>query len=104
MNKKFQRHIEDFTCAHCGTAVKGDGYTNHCPECLWSQHVDVNPGDRSASCRGLMEPVGFTVKHGNYILTHRCTTCGIEKKNKTSKNDSFAAILNLMSFEKKTNR
>ncbi|RKU25601.1 hypothetical protein C6499_14735 [Candidatus Poribacteria bacterium] len=95
MNKKFQRHIEDFTCAHCGTAVKGDGYTNHCPECLWSRHVDINPGDRSAFCQGMMEPVGFTVKHGDYILTHRCTTCGIEKNNKTSKNDNFEAILRL---------
>ena len=93
--KKFQRHIEDFVCAQCGTSVKGNGYTNHCPECLWSQHVDVNPGDRSASCHGLMEPINFTIKHGDYILTHRCTTCGIEKKNKTSKNDSFEAILSL---------
>ena len=95
MNKKFQRHIEDFTCIHCGAAVTGDGYTNHCPECLWSRHVDINPGDRAAFCQGMMEPVGFTVKHGNYILTHRCTKCGIEKKNKTAKNDSFAAILSL---------
>ena len=95
MNKKFQRHIEDFTCAHCGASVKGDGYTNHCPECLWSRHVDVNPGDRSAFCQGMMAPIAFTVKHGNYILTHRCTTCGIEKNNKTSKNDNFEAILRL---------
>ncbi|MCY3722156.1 RNHCP domain-containing protein [Candidatus Poribacteria bacterium] len=95
MNKKFQRHIENFTCVQCGAAVEGNGYTNHCPECLWSRHVDVNPGDRAASCLGLMEPVGFTIKHGDYILTHRCTTCGIEKKNKTSKNDNFEAILNL---------
>ncbi|MDE0554375.1 MAG: RNHCP domain-containing protein [Candidatus Poribacteria bacterium] len=95
MSKRFQRYIEDFICGYCGASVTGDGYTNHCPECLWSRHVDVNPGDRAASCGGMMEPVGFTIKHSNYILTHRCTTCGIKKNNKTSKKDDFEAILSL---------
>ena len=95
MNKRFQRHIEDFTCGNCGVFVKGDGYTNHCPECLWSQHVDINPGDRAESCKGLMEPIEFTMKKGDYILTHRCTVCGTTKKNKTSKNDNFEVILSL---------
>lgn len=95
MNKKFQRHIENFTCGNCGVFVKGNGYTNHCPECLWSQHVDVNPGDRAETCKGLMEPVGFTMKQSNYVLIHRCTECGIIKKNKTSKDDRFDVILNL---------
>ena len=95
MKKLFQRHVEDFTCGYCGTFVKGDGYTNHCPKCLWSQHVDVNPGDRAETCLGLMEPIGFTLKRGNYVLIHRCTTCGITKKNKTSKDDNFDTILSL---------
>ena len=95
MGKKFQRHIENFTCENCGFPVQGDGYTNHCPECLWSQHVDVNPGDRAEHCRGLMEPVGFTIKRGSYILVHRCTKCGITKRNKAAKNDRFEAILSL---------
>ena len=95
MHKKFQRRIENFTCGNCGFSVQGDGYTNHCPECLWSQHVDVNPGDRAEHCRGLMEPVGFTIKRGDYILAHRCTKCGTIKNNKATKNDSFDAILNL---------
>ncbi|MBU3901416.1 RNHCP domain-containing protein, partial [Patescibacteria group bacterium] len=47
-SKKFQRKIEDFVCGHCGPKIKGTGYTDHCPKCLWSQHVDVNPGDRQA--------------------------------------------------------
>ena len=95
MNKKFQRHIEDFTCGNCGVFVEGNGYTNHCLECLWSQHVDVHPGDRAETCCGLMEPIGFTMKQGDYILIHRCTVCSITKKNKTSKDDSFDVILNL---------
>ncbi len=95
MGKKFQRHSENFTCGNCGFPVQGNGYTNHCPKCLWSQHVDVHPGDRAEHCRGLMEPAGFTIKRGNYILIHRCTKCGISKKNKAAKNDRFAAILSL---------
>ena len=95
MNKRFQRHIEDFICGKCGLTVVGDGYTNHCPECLWSQHVDVNPGDRAETCHGLMEPIGYTHKQGDYILFHKCILCGIIRRNKVSKNDNFEAILNL---------
>ena len=57
MTKKFQRTKEDFTCEKCNLVVNGSGYTNHCPRCLWSKHVDVNPGDRQATCQGFMEPV-----------------------------------------------
>ena len=57
--------------------------------------MDVNPGDRAETCRGLMEPIGFTLKRGTYILTHRCTMCGIEKRNKTAENDNFEVILSL---------
>ncbi|MBR6751902.1 MAG: RNHCP domain-containing protein, partial [Alphaproteobacteria bacterium] len=44
--KQFVKRVENFTCAHCGAEVFGNGYTNHCPKCLWSRHVDNNPGDR----------------------------------------------------------
>ncbi|MEK7061411.1 MAG: RNHCP domain-containing protein, partial [Patescibacteria group bacterium] len=43
----FVKKIEDFVCKVCGTKVKGTGYTNHCPNCLYSLHVDEEvPGDR----------------------------------------------------------
>jgi len=91
--RKFQRTKEDFICEHCGVLVKGNGYTNHCPHCLWSKHVDINPGDRKASCQGLMEPVGIESRGGEYIIIHHCLSCGTEKKNKASKNDDFDAII-----------
>ncbi len=93
--KKFQRTTEDFTCEQCGLVVGGSGYTNHCPRCLWSKHVDVNPGDRRATCRGPMEPVGVGLKGGEYTILHRCVSCGFEGRNKASGNDSFDAILQL---------
>ena len=60
--RRFARTVEDFVCEKCGTQVEGDGYTNHCPHCLWSRHVDVNPGDRKATCKGMMEPVAVVAE------------------------------------------
>ena len=66
MSKKFQRNIENFRCEHCEAFVIGDGYTNHCPQCLWSKHVDINPGDREELCNGMMKPVGVIKKSDNF--------------------------------------
>ena len=52
---------EAFVCKNCGKTVvptgAGSDHRNHCPYCLHSQHLDVEPGDREADCGGLMEPV-----------------------------------------------
>jgi rubrerythrin len=93
--KRFTRNIEDFVCENCGVEVKGQGYTNHCPRCLYSKHVDINPGDRLEECRGLMKPVSLEIKGDQYIILHRCEKCGFSRRNKTSPGDSFEAILNL---------
>ncbi|MEK7589596.1 MAG: RNHCP domain-containing protein [Patescibacteria group bacterium] len=91
--KRFQRTKEDFVCEHCGQEVKGNGYTNHCPECLWSKHVDVNPGDRQAHCGGMMEPVNAEMKKGKYRILHCCVRCGFTRKNNTVGSDNFETIL-----------
>ena len=87
-DKRFQRVREDFECVHCGELVSGDGYTNHCPACLWSLHVDVNPGDRAADCGAPMYPVRARRdgKKGTTIL-HRCEGCGHEKWNRSAAED-----------------
>jgi len=95
MNKQFQYVKEDFVCKNCGSRIKGGGYTNHCPHCLWSRHVDVNPGDREAICEGMMKPVGFEIKGKEYVIIHRCLKCSSTTKNKAAKNDNFEAILQL---------
>lgn len=95
MSKKFQRKIEDFVCENCGAEVVGDGFTNHCAVCLWSKHVDVNPGDREAECGGLMAPVSVEMKNGKYRILQRCEVCGHERWNKTVDGDSFEAILEI---------
>ena len=93
--KRFTRNTEDFICANCGAEVKGSGYTNHCPICLWSQHVDVFPGDRREMCQGRMEPMGIDTRGGEYTILHRCVRCGFSRRNKTAPNDSFEAILSV---------
>ncbi|MBI2607896.1 MAG: RNHCP domain-containing protein [Candidatus Doudnabacteria bacterium] len=95
MPKRFIRIKEDFTCENCGFKVRGSGYTNHCPKCLWSKHVDINPGDRSNKCEGMMVPVGLEQKHNTYYIFHRCNKCKLEKKNKAGKQDDFDKLLNL---------
>jgi hypothetical protein len=93
--KTFQRREEDFVCERCGTSVVGDGYTNHCPYCLYGKHVDIFPGDRLETCGGLMEPVGYEKDRGQEKLTHRCLRCGKTKKNKVQARDSFEELLRL---------
>lgn len=71
---------EDFTCEHCGKFVKGNGRTNHCPNCLWSKHMDDVPGDRASLCRGSMKPSGVWVKHGEIVrIEHKCEKCGFSR-------------------------
>lgn len=93
--KRFQRTKEDFVCEKCGHQVKGDGYTNHCPICLYSKHVDINPGDRLADCEGLMQPIDFELKNGDYIIIHKCQKCGHQKKNRISKDDDLKILLEI---------
>ncbi len=92
----FQRRTEDFICERCGATVSGSGYTNHCPRCLVSKHVDVFPGDRKAACGGLMEPAAYFIKHGEERLLHRCVVCGHEKENRVDEEDDRDVILRLV--------
>jgi len=89
----FIKNKEDFVCENCGAEVLGDGYTNHCPSCLWSKHVDINPGDRLSVCRGLMKPVSLDKIGKEEKIIHRCVLCSYEKKNKLSKDDNYDKVI-----------
>lgn len=95
MPKQFTRTKEDFICGHCGHAVKGNGYTNHCPICLWSKHVDVNPGDREAVCGGMMKPVGIKKAGDEVDILHRCIQCRHEHWNKAAPHDNKDVLFEL---------
>jgi DNA-directed RNA polymerase subunit RPC12/RpoP len=83
-----------FTCAHCGADVPpldNGSYRNHCPYCLYSLHVDINPGDRANECEGVLEPVGvdYNSKKG-WVIIHQCQSCGEVRRNKAALDDSVS--------------
>ncbi len=85
--KRFKKNDSGFICANCGFEVLPLGYTsrNHCPRCLCSLHLDINPGDRAADCGGIMRPVRVIPdpKRG-YIIVHKCEKCGMIGRNKAA--------------------
>lgn len=93
--KGFQRRKENFVCLQCGENVEGNGFTNHCPSCLWSRHVDINPGDRLAACKGMMQPIGLEKKRDGYRILHRCQDCGHEGWNRSAQEDNFDRLIEL---------
>jgi len=93
--KRFQKRVEDFVCENCGFTVQGTGYTDHCQQCLYSKHVDVNPGDRAAGCGGLMKVENVELKQGKYILVYKCIKCGHVKKNKFQNEDNMEMLFKI---------
>ena len=85
--KLFTKNDNSFVCEHCGREVQPLGYSsrNHCPFCLWSKHLDINPGDRASECQGLMEPISAEPdpKKG-YVIIHKCTKCGEIHRNRAA--------------------
>lgn len=97
-NSLFTKIDEDFICENCGEKVKKLGYTcrNHCPKCLHSKHVDINPGDRQEECKGILEPVGLEIdsKKG-YVIVFKCKKCGKIRKNKAANDDNKELLIHL---------
>ena len=86
-DKRFKKNDSGFICANCGKEVLPLGYTsrNHCPFCLFSLHLDINPGDRASDCGGLLEPVRVeTDPKKGYIIVYRCEKCGAVVRNKAA--------------------
>jgi hypothetical protein len=75
----FIKTKENFICENCGEENIGSGFTNHCKKCLWSKHVDIDPGDRVAKCKGMMEPVDAENKNRELRIKHKCLKCGFER-------------------------
>ena len=86
-DKRFKKNDSGFVCANCGKEVQPLGYSsrNHCPFCLWSLHLDENPGDRASECGGKLRPITATPdpKKG-YVIRHRCEKCGAERNCKAA--------------------
>ena len=81
-SKLFSKNDSGFVCAGCGKYVPPLGYSsrNHCPYCLCSLHLDVNPGDRACECGGIMDAVSAEPSKNGFIITHVCRKCGAKRR------------------------
>ena len=96
-SSKFKMIDEDFICDACGKEVKKLGYSarDHCPYCLCSKHVDINPGDRSNTCKGLLKPIGIEKYKHTYNILYECTRCKETHKNIIAKDDDMNEIIKI---------
>ena len=99
--KKFNMLDEEFICEHCNKKVEKLNYTarDHCPFCLYSKHVDINPGDRKNDCQGLLKPIDIEKFKKTYKIIYKCQKCGKTHKNIIASDDNFDAILKVSSKE-----
>ena len=95
--KQFTMRDEAFRCENCQKKVSILSYSarDHCPYCLYSKHVDVNPGDRLCNCHGLLKPIGIEKFKHTYKILYQCQTCKKKHKNIMAKDDNMEQIIQL---------
>lgn len=77
-------------------AGAGSDHRNHCPNCLHSLHVDIEPGDRESDCGGIMEPIAVWVrKNGEWAIIHRCRRCGQLSSNRIAADDNPMKLMSI---------
>ncbi len=97
--KTFTMRDEEFICENCGKRVTKLNYTarDHCPYCLSSLHVDINPGERLCNCHGFMEVIGMEKgKKDEIKLVYKYSKCGMIKRNKMAKDDNYELLLDIL--------
>lgn len=95
--KKFNKNDEEFICENCNKKVSKLGYTSrdHCPYCLYSKHVDINPGDRLNNCNGLLIPIEIEKYKNTYKIIYKCNRCNQIHKNIIAKDDNIDKIIEI---------
>ena len=95
--KTFTKRDEEFICENCGKNVDKLVYTtrDHCPYCLYSKHVDINPGDRENSCKGLLKPITVEKFKDTYKIVYKCEKCNMIHKNIMATDDDMDLIIEL---------
>ena len=95
--KLFSMKDEEFVCLNCGSKVNKLNYTarDHCPNCLYSKHLDINPGDRKNNCHGLLEPISIEKYKNTYKIIYKCQKCNTIHKNIMANDDNYEEIIKL---------
>ena len=95
--KRFNELDEEFICLNCGKKVDKLEYSSrdHCPHCLYSLHVDINPGDRQNNCKGLLKPIDLEKFIDTYKIIYKCEKCNQLHKNIIAKDDNYEEIIKL---------
>lgn len=95
--KKFNMVDESFICLNCGKEVKKLEYSarDHCPFCLYSKHVDINPGDRANTCQGMLEPIDIEKFKNTFKIIYKCKKCNEMHKNIIAMDDDMDLIIKL---------
>jgi len=95
--KRFNMKDEEFICNYCHKKVSKLNYTarDHCPYCLKSIHIDINPGDRANSCLGCLIPIGIEKYKNTYKIIYRCDKCHKVHKNIMASDDNYDLIIKL---------
>ena len=93
--KKFNMMDEEFICENCGKKVNKLNYTarDHCPFCLYSKHVDIMPGDRENTCKGILKPIGIEKYRDTYKIIYKCKKCNETHKNIMAKDGNMDLII-----------
>ena len=92
------KNDNSFICVNCGKEVPKLEYTsrNHCPHCLHSLHVDIIPGDRKNTCRGVLKPIAVENSAKKvYVIVFKCDKCGQVSRNKSAEDDDFEKMLEI---------
>lgn len=95
--KQFTKLDEEFICENCKQKIEKLNYTtrDHCNHCLYSKHVDINPGDRQNTCKGLLKPIGIEKFKNTYKIIYKCEKCKKTHKNIIAKDDNMDLIIEL---------
>lgn len=95
--KLFTKLDEEFICEKCKQKIGKLNYTarDHCNHCLYSKHVDINPGDRQNQCKGLLKPIGIEKFKNTYKIIYKCEKCKQIHKNIMATDDNIELIIEL---------
>lgn len=96
--KRFKMIDEPFVCEVCHRKVEPLKVSarDHCPYCLCSKHVDINPGDRQNDCKGILKPISVDKYKDTYKIVYKCQKCNQLHRNIVAVDDDFDRLLEVM--------